>query len=180
MAGTSPLRARLADLLTGAAGTTKVMPAGRFVAAPTGRHVDDTNVDAADRRFDIVIGPGRPITPLNGYDPTVLKEHVVTIRVGYLKTNAGDDNPESATPEGGSGVVEDIQDRAAADEADIVEVLCWHENYADLSPDCFDVFRDPGEEATVTESPDGQRVILTVPLHARIEWDYQTPATYVP
>lgn len=179
MAGTSTLRAQLVALLTGAAGTTKVMPAGRFVEAEPGKTLEQCAADAVERRVEVLVARGKPITALNGYDPGVLMEHAVTIRVGYLETDAGGGAPEGATPAGGSGIHEDIQDRAAADAHDITMVLTWGENFPTSGPAVFDVQRAAGEEDRLLE-PDGQRVILEVPLLVRAEWDYQTPATYVP
>lgn len=178
MAYTADLRNALSALMLGSAGTTKAMPAARFARLDSSDSLESSNAASVDRRFEIIIGPAKPLTALNGIEPTVLKEHAVTVRVGYLFTTVGDDFAETSGVQGGSGTREAIEDRAGADEADITMVLTWGENCTGLTPTCFDVYRSQDEEARLIFSE--QTAILEVPLRARVEVNYQSPGAYVP
>lgn len=164
MSYTALLRAHLEGLLTGAAGTTRTLPVGRF-------HLRRANPGAGtppERAVAVRVLPAFPDAPVNSLDEFVVATHAVEIEVRYALTTGGDDLAEGLTEQDGPGTREAAEDRAGVDASDIAAVLCWHENWpiSGDDPAVIDVFP---RDATPTLTVDGATLVLALPYAVRVQ-----------
>jgi hypothetical protein len=154
------LRTTIESLLLGTAGTTRTMASGRFrLRAPDGA-LEDHPANAAERTVEVVISPAEHPFGWNGLDGFVIQQSAMTVRVGYLYTNAGGDQAEALTEQSGAATLDVIRDRAATDAHAIDVVLQWHENYSGTDPAIISINKSgpPSPVAIV-----GDRAVLEIP-----------------
>ena len=164
MSYTALLRAHLEDLLTGATGTTRALPSGRF-------HLRRANPGAGtppERAVAVRVLPAFPDAPVNSLDSLAIVTHPVDVEVRYALTAGGDDLAEGLTEQDGPGAREAAEDRAGVDAADIAAVLCWHENWpiSGDDPAVIDVYP---RDAAPTLTADGGTLVLALPYAVRVQ-----------
>jgi hypothetical protein len=142
MSLTLTIRQRLENLLSGAYApyATYSFSTGRFYKhdrdlGPIEKHYDSS----VERKFEVDLGPAFPLIQINPLDGFGLYEMEVKIKIGYMLTHSGDDQPEGSTEQAGTGYLDDIKSRANTDMHDIIRVLTWYQNYGGLSPDVFGI-----------------------------------------
>jgi hypothetical protein len=159
----TPIRTGIESLMLGATGTTFAMQPERFKLCDAASVLDKCELSSGERRFEVIFNKGRPSRPINNCDGFALMDHPFTIRVAYLKTNAGGDNVEAFGEMDGAGTVDAIGDRAALDAMDITTVVSWYENWGFAGgPNVFDIQRVDGSDYNLVEG--AQRIILEVPF----------------
>lgn len=148
-------RQRIENLLLGSTGTTRTIASGQF-------HLNSPDVQdlasTAERRVNVVIGPGRnlPGTTPNELDSLKLVEHPVTVTVEYARTTAGGDQTESVAfgEQQGAGTDDAIDDRIALDQHVIEAVLAWYENWSGLTPPVIKLDAVLNTPPVVTRKPE--------------------------
>jgi len=142
MSLTLTIRQRFEDLLSGtyAPNAQYSFETGRFYKhdrdlGPIEKHYDSS----VERKFEVDVGPAFPSITINNLDGFALYEVEVLIKIGYMLTHSGDDQPEGATEQSGTGYLDDIKSRSNTDLHDILRICTFYENHGSLSPEVFGV-----------------------------------------
>lgn len=119
---------------------THSMESGRF------SRMDDSVPDVLsmpdykkERCFNVNLQGGKPMIPTNPINPTNLFVFELTVDIGYLVTNSGDDSTEGTNPLNGAATNTAVITRMTTDNIDIQRVLTWYENFAGLTPDVCNI-----------------------------------------
>ncbi len=172
---TASVRTALEALLAGESGSTRTLAAGRFHRCDAAGTLDQHPVDSIERAFEVVISAGLPHDGVNAFDPFQIRDHKVTIRVGYAVTNAGGDAVEAVSEQDGAGTLRAIQDRAQTDALDITTVLSWPDNRAGGDPKIVLLYPDGAPADPVIK---GQIAIME--LSFAMTTETTIPGSYAP
>lgn len=140
MSLTNTIRKRFENLLLGsyAPNATFSISTGRFLLYDKENGQLENNFDStSERKFQVSCGQQSYTVPLNHLDGFALYEMPVNIKVSYYNTNGGNEDTEGSSEEAGSGLYDEILDRAMTDFHDISRTVTWYENYGSLSPSVY-------------------------------------------
>jgi hypothetical protein len=174
----SALRTRARALLFDGAGTSPWTLAATHLhsASPDARRVEDHPEDSFERAVELRFLPRAPlgrVNPITGY--AIYRQRIL-VRVGYLISGAGGDDPERAGEQSGAGTDDAVEDRAATDRHLIENVLGWQANWSSVTdPTVIDC--DPDGDGAEDTTEGARRVVVTPFL---LTYRAQLPGSYGP